>query len=64
MATSSSVRSLPAHRGRDTPAVALSALSYSREDVLDTGFLVCLSKPVLLQELITGVISAVDSAIP
>ena len=58
------VRSLPAHRGRDTPAVALSALSYSREDVLDAGFLVCLSKPVLLQELIIGIISAVDSTIP
>lgn len=58
------VRSLPAHRGRDTPAVALSALSCSREDILDAGFLICLSKPVLLQELITGVISAVDSAIP
>ena len=58
------VRSLPAHRGRDTPAVALSALSYSREDVLDAGFLVCLSKPVLIQELIIGIISAVDSTIP
>ncbi len=58
------VRSLPAHRGRDTPAVALSALSYSREEILEAGFLVCLSKPVLLQELVIGIISAIGSTIP
>ncbi|SET08064.1 Response regulator receiver domain-containing protein [Nitrosospira multiformis] len=60
------VRNLPAHKGRNTPALALSAFNRSRDraSALDAGFLAYLSKPVLLQELITEIMTTINSAAP
>lgn len=51
------VRNLPAHKGKDTPALALTAFSRSqdRERALNAGFQAHLSKPVSLQVLIETV---------
>ncbi|MCC2681750.1 MAG: response regulator receiver domain protein (CheY-like) [Nitrosospira multiformis] len=60
------VRNLPAHKGRNTPALALSAFNRPRDraSALDAGFLAYLSKPVLLQELITEIMTTINSAAP
>ncbi|ODT75408.1 MAG: histidine kinase [Nitrosomonadales bacterium SCN 54-20] len=60
------VRNLPAHKGRNTPALALSAFNRPRDraSALDAGFLAYLSKPVLLQELITEIMITINSAAP
>ncbi|SFU69759.1 response regulator receiver protein [Nitrosospira multiformis] len=51
------VRNLPAHKGKGTPALALTAFSRSedRERALKAGFQAHLSKPVSLQVLIETV---------
>ncbi|ABB74134.1 response regulator receiver protein [Nitrosospira multiformis ATCC 25196] len=51
------VRNLPVHKGKDTPALALTAFSRSqdRERALNAGFQAHLSKPVSLQVLIETV---------
>lgn len=60
------VRNLPAHKGRNTPALALSAFNRPRDraSALDAGFLAYLSKPVLLQELIAEIMTTINSAAP
>lgn len=57
------VRNLPVHRGKDTPALALSAFNRpsDRAKALDAGFLAHLPKPVLLQELINQIMAIMNS---
>ena len=59
------VRNLPAHKGKDTPALALTAFSrpQDRARAFDAGFQAHLSKPVSLEvlvETIAGMISLPD----
>ena len=52
------VRNLPAHKGKDTPALALTAFSRSQDRIraLNAGFQAYLSKPVSLQVLIQTIL--------
>jgi CheY-like chemotaxis protein len=52
------VRNLPAHKGKDTPALALTAFSQSQDQAraLNAGFQAHLSKPVSLQVLIQTIL--------
>ena len=57
------IRRLPEHKGGNTPALALTAFTRpeDREKALDAGFLAHLPKPVLLQQLITEVMTILNS---
>lgn len=57
------IRSLPEHKGGNTPALALTAFTRpeDRKKALDAGFLAHLPKPVLLQQLIAEIMTILNS---
>jgi CheY-like chemotaxis protein len=60
------IRALPVEQGRDTPAIALTAL-VSPDDqkaALDAGFQVHLSKPVDIERLLAAVVATLHSKKP
>lgn len=60
------IRALPVEEGRDTPAIALTAL-VSHDDqqaALDAGFQVHLSKPVDIERLLAAVVSTLHPQTP
>ncbi|SFU58777.1 response regulator [Nitrosospira multiformis] len=56
------VRNLPAHNGRDTPAIAVTAFSrpQDRARAFNAGFQAHLSKPVSLQVLVDAIAGIIN----